>query len=535
MKKVILLILCSLSLTCFSVKRNVPGTYSTIQSALNACNFGDTVFVQPGTYAEHVIWPNTDYLKLISAGDSSNTIIDATLNGRCITISPPVGAIDSTIVIKGFKLTRGYSDTTSFFGVAIYASNAQIKLIDLAICRNSVNALNGSIYGQYSGGICYFNVLSVILNSAIYCNTVTCNNASINGGIIKTQNINYVNNMIFKNQVNTTCNSNTLHSGLILYISPYYTNNILDKASITDNLISINSTTASGSVSGGIIQIGQSSTLLNKVSNLLIANNSFTISSNNTVQGLLFFSSLYAIAFTNIIHSTFANNFVIGNPVISTISVFISGYYPSTSTPCTVCSRAGTIINSIMWNPSINGTKEVDFANFSGPTGGTTTLSVINSDVNSYTAGVNSINQNPQFISSTNFHLQNTSPCINTGDSATKVPLDLDGNPRPINIFPDMGCYEFGSSSTAIYETNLNTSSFQIYPNPNSGEFVLRSKHSSDNSIFEIYTINGQMIEKKEISEENTSINLKEFSNGLYFLKISNKERASEVIKIIKQ
>ena len=114
MKKVILLILCSYCLNCFSVKRNVPSAYSTIQSALNACHFGDTVYVQPGTYTEHLVWPATDYIKLISAGDSSNTIIDATSNGRCITINHPVGVIDSTVIIRGFKITRGYSDTTSF-------------------------------------------------------------------------------------------------------------------------------------------------------------------------------------------------------------------------------------------------------------------------------------------------------------------------------------------------------------------------------------------------------------------------------------
>ena len=105
MKKItFLFVLLLLSIASFSIKRNVPAGYSTIQSALNACLTGDTVLVQPGTYPEHIVWPNTAAIKLFSAGDSSNTIIDATLNGRCILISGnfPI-IIDTTTIIKGFK------------------------------------------------------------------------------------------------------------------------------------------------------------------------------------------------------------------------------------------------------------------------------------------------------------------------------------------------------------------------------------------------------------------------------------------------
>ena len=55
---------------------NVPADYSAIQAALNAAQSGDTVLVQPGTYYENVILPDVNGIKLISAGDTSNTIID---------------------------------------------------------------------------------------------------------------------------------------------------------------------------------------------------------------------------------------------------------------------------------------------------------------------------------------------------------------------------------------------------------------------------------------------------------------------------
>ncbi len=34
---------------------SVPGTYATIQAAVNAAQNGDTIVVSPGTYLEHVV------------------------------------------------------------------------------------------------------------------------------------------------------------------------------------------------------------------------------------------------------------------------------------------------------------------------------------------------------------------------------------------------------------------------------------------------------------------------------------------------
>ena len=41
-----------------------------------------------------------------------------------------------------------------------------------------------------------------------------------------------------------------------------------------------------------------------------------------------------------------------------------------------------------------------------------------------------------------NFRLSTNSPCINKGILSPAVSIDLDGNPRPIGAFPDLGCYE---------------------------------------------------------------------------------------------
>ena len=85
MKKVAILL--SLIATISADQLKVPSAYSTIQAGLNAASTGDTVLVAAGTYAENIIWPDVNGIKLISAGDSSNTIIDGNNQGSAIVVN----------------------------------------------------------------------------------------------------------------------------------------------------------------------------------------------------------------------------------------------------------------------------------------------------------------------------------------------------------------------------------------------------------------------------------------------------------------
>ena len=72
--------------------------------------------------------------------------------------------------------------------------------------------------------------------------------------------------------------------------------------------------------------------------------------------------------------------------------------------------------------------------------------------------GEGNISNNPQFISSTDFHLQPTSPCINAGTNAyAPMPYDLDGNPRIVNGIVDMGCYEANSTPASPVFADAST------------------------------------------------------------------------------
>jgi hypothetical protein len=121
----------------------VPGDYQTIQTALIASNVGDTVLVSPGIYKENLVWPDRGGIKLISAGDSCNTIIDGDGKSSVIYINPVSSSIDSTTVIKGFCISKGGAVQN---GAGITIINASPLLSSLSITSNNSTINGGGIY-----------------------------------------------------------------------------------------------------------------------------------------------------------------------------------------------------------------------------------------------------------------------------------------------------------------------------------------------------------------------------------------------------
>lgn len=92
------------------------------------------------------------------------------------------------------------------------------------------------------------------------------------------------------------------------------------------------------------------------------------------------------------------------------------------------------------------------------PAGGTPVLDyndVWGNSPNNYsgvTAGSHDISADPLFINPTayNLHITTGSPCLDTGDPATPLSNDRDGNYRPLFDGYDIGAYEYGLSSGKI-------------------------------------------------------------------------------------
>jgi hypothetical protein len=137
-------------------------------------------------------------------------------------------------------------------------------------------------------------------------------------------------------------------------------------------------------------------------------------------------------------HNVVAEALQVGT--ISVINCTIAGHWAALQ------AQVGghlTVANSIIWGD------DPQNAGIFVLNGGTGTAT--NSDIIGGFAGTGNINTDPLFVNPAggNFHLQPTSPCINTGSAAApNLPAaDLDGVPRILGSAPDMGAYEFWTSA----------------------------------------------------------------------------------------
>ena len=126
------------------------------------------------------------------------------------------------------------------------------------------------------------------------------------------------------------------------------------------------------------------------------------------------------------------------------------------------------------------------------------------------------------------------SPCIDAGNPDTtglNLPeIDLDGNPRIVNGRIDMGAYEWQ------YRQNQSTNNvlFQNYPNPFNpdiiGTTISYSLPKASNIKIMIYNIKGQLVETlvdahKPAGYHAVELNAKDMSSGIYFYKLTTKDK----------
>jgi hypothetical protein len=120
---------------------SVNSPFSTIQYSISYAHVGDTVLVQPGTYYENITWPWVNGIKLISAGDEGNTIIDGGGNETVLQIS--YNYINSSTLIQGFTLTNGGRAYQGGGGITLWYSDPTIT---------NVRVIQNYAYSNYSGG-----------------------------------------------------------------------------------------------------------------------------------------------------------------------------------------------------------------------------------------------------------------------------------------------------------------------------------------------------------------------------------------------
>ncbi len=92
---------------------------------------------------------------------------------------------------------------------------------------------------------------------------------------------------------------------------------------------------------------------------------------------------------------------------------------------------------------------------------------------------------------------------------------------------------QYVSACTGINLNQINSYGISLYPNPTSGELILKS--SQENLSVEIYNVIAEMILTQKITEAETKLDLKEFAKGIYFVEISEAGKLIYIQKIIKE
>lgn len=83
----------------------VPDQFPSIQAAIDAAADGDTVLVQPGIYAERIVWASTS-IRVRSAGGAAVTAIDASELGPGSVVQ--MNGVDGPVAeLRGFTITGG--------------------------------------------------------------------------------------------------------------------------------------------------------------------------------------------------------------------------------------------------------------------------------------------------------------------------------------------------------------------------------------------------------------------------------------------
>jgi len=251
----------------------VPMDFSTIQKAINAASYKDTVLVYPNTYSE-----NIDFLgktiTVTSTGGADKTVIDGSETDTVVNMYLSLNA-----VLDGFSITNGHASE----GGGIITGNASIIRNNI-ITKNYASKFGGGIYGQYGlGTICH--------------NIITENHAGdMGGGIYGVGNYAPVsgtikNNIFYANTAN--------HGG---GMTAYYVDQGGDdprtaSLEIINNMFVENSATAQG---GGICfsQFGD------PVGDAYLFNNAFIRNSAGTGGGIY----CYVDIWVNVVNATFTEN-----------------------------------------------------------------------------------------------------------------------------------------------------------------------------------------------------------------------------------
>ena len=447
-----------------------------------------TIYVQDGIYNEYINFKGKPII--VKAINRYGATIDISGKGP-ITFN--TGETRETI-LDGFVIKGGLGS----YGGGIYITGSSPTIKNCKIIQNEATIAGGGIMiennaapfifncdigvagspnkAKYGGGIAsFYGSNPVIYNCRLAYNTASIHGAGIyhySEGYLKLFHTTIDNNRADTNIYDTYSG---MGGGIFTSLASLYAeyafiknNQSASGAGITFMNASnptLRRCTIEGNQSGGVgggLYIQNSSSP--RVINSLIKDN------RSMIGGAIYFDT---VSSPIILFSSLVNN--------SASSSQSFGVYGKSIVP------ELTIQNSILWN---TGGDEVTLMQSTSPK-----LSHSTFDQQGLT-GTSILSSNPKFVSygtlSSNYHLQVTSPCQNTGNVDQSVLWDLDGQSRQVGLSPDMGVYELRAWGLTVSYTGSGYVADQQNSHITSGKIV--EVNHQDSHVFSIIPQTGYAV-----------------------------------------
>ncbi len=198
-----------------------------------------------------------------------------------------------------------------------------------------------------------------------------------------------------------------------------------------------------------------------------------------------------------------------GNTSTTTVTVNTTSTYTFTVTDANVCSQTATVMVSTVPNPTVTAASSSSLI----CAGQTVTLTA---------SGASTYTWNTTATTSAIA----VSPSVTTSYTVTG---SVTGCPTSSMVIS-----QSVSPCTGITELTASAG-INVYPNPSSGEFILKVDRMNSEMHFEIFNSLGQSVKKAGITESETHINIKDVAQGVYYLKLTTGNEKARYTRLIKE